>query len=195
MSDPSGGAFWTHNAGLYSNMARQHRAIALQVRTVWSEYIASNARTASPEELARNVPKPTIIDAAEHDIICVVFASMAVEAFINAYGEKTLGSTMKHLDRGLEVPAKWIVIPALVGTPFFTESEHPFGLLKALCKNRNNLVHDKPQYVTIQQLRESVSGQSKALDRYKYEQQAEQAIATLDELAARVPDSLRDLLR
>ena len=85
---------------------------------------------------------------SEAAAIAIVFAGMAVEAYIYDYSARNLGDkfTKDHLD-SLSVQNKWVLIPRLITGTDFPKDRAAFSLLNKLVKSRNNLVHSKSKAV------------------------------------------------
>jgi hypothetical protein len=83
-----------------------------------------------------------------HCAIAIVFAGLAVEAYIYFYGLRH--SSQKLLSRidTLRLEDKWIIFPKLAGIDFPTDRQG-YELLKKLIRNRNKLVHYKAKQVEI----------------------------------------------
>lgn len=80
----------------------------------------------------------------DYCVIALVFAALAIEAYIYDYAAKKLTDNFVrlHLDK-LDLVSKWVVIPKLVTGKDFPKDGQAFCLLKQLVKDRNYIVHNK----------------------------------------------------
>lgn len=91
----------------------------------------------------------------KNSVSCIVFAAMAIEAYIYDYGARHLSDSYvtQHLDK-LDVVSKWIIIPKIATGNDFPKDNHAFELLKKLIKTRNSYIHYKSAKVHIEDLSE-----------------------------------------
>ena len=129
-------------------------------------------------------------EASNHVFVVVVFASMAVEAFIYDFAARNLSDSFvrKYLDK-LNVVSKWVVIPKLVTGKEFPTDNNSFRLLKELISLRNSYVHSKSKRANFDLLKRETT----ADDVYEYEKNwddifksADDAYATLAALASEI---------
>ena len=124
-----------------------------------------------------------------HCLIAIVFAALAVEAYMYDYAARNLGEQFvaSHLDR-LDVVSKWVIIPRLVTGKGFPKGERAYRLLGQLVAHRNSIVHSKsaPLIVWDEKLSEPIVGRraERSLEFSRsLIQKAREAIQALDELA------------
>ena len=81
--------------------------------------------------------------------ITIVFAGIAVEAFINYYivRASSKGMLNDHLDR-LSLESKWLIAPKYLRNVTIDPGCKEMNQLRELIKLRNELVHSKPKIVT-----------------------------------------------
>lgn len=112
----------------------------------------------------RQRKKPLTDDDAEYlgrmngmielaSMVAVVFAALALEAFINDYGREKLSKAYfeNYLDK-LDLVAKWIVIPRFVLGKQLDSGSRGMNSLRWLVRLRNDLVHYKSKVKTISAL-------------------------------------------
>lgn len=87
---------------------------------------------------------PVQKDLAKASIIAIVFATLAVEAYIYDYAARRLGDAFvkDYIDK-LDLLSKWVVVPKLITSHELPRREHWFALLRQLIKARNSIVHHK----------------------------------------------------
>jgi len=117
-------------------------------------------------------------------VIIIVFAAMALEAYIYDYAARNLSDkyAKDHLDR-LDTPSKWLIIPKLITGKEIEENSKAMELLKALVRARNEITHYKSQSIPLVSKRFS-----EFLGKYKNQRESfpamvRDAVRTLDELA------------
>ena len=150
---------WISNHHLYHVIARHSLVSAQKIKTELAHLAQSDdilddesiSRTGRPNPADNSVVVQRSLEMLERQDQClaeaVVFAALAVEAFINYYAVKksSLSYFKKYLD-GLNPRQKWLLIPATFnpGKGLNPERE-PFKSLIALVEARNSLVHAKPK--------------------------------------------------
>lgn len=77
-------------------------------------------------------------------IIVVVFAVTFLEAYMQNYANRRLGSafSVKHIDR-LDVLSKWVIVPRLATLKNVPTDHVGIELLRDLIHTRNRIVHSK----------------------------------------------------
>lgn len=80
----------------------------------------------------------------------VVFAAMALEAYIYDYAARQLGDmyVKNHLEK-LDVVSKWVVIPELVTGRELPGRSKWYPALKELIKARNGVIHHKSSTLPV----------------------------------------------
>jgi len=140
-------------AWYYSELAQRH--LSTMEEGVAREAELARSGQITREELDEVTPelsdvRDSIRDAA---ISAVVFAGMAIEAYIYDYSARNLGKSFTdgHVDT-LNVESKWVVIPKLITGKSFPKDRQAFQLLKRLIKSRNALVHSKSRNIRPSEL-------------------------------------------
>ncbi len=141
------------SAWYYSELAQRHLS-AMEVG-IAREAELSRGGEITREELDEVTPELNDVDNLIHDaaISALVFAGMAIEAYIYDYSARYLGKsfTDNHVDT-LNVESKWVVVSKLITGKSFPKDRQAFHLLKGLIKSRNALVHSKSRYIRTSEL-------------------------------------------
>lgn len=83
-------------------------------------------------------------EQAKTSFIIIVFAAIAVEAYIYDYAARNLGDAFvrDHLDK-LDTVSKWIIVPELVTGRELPQRQYWQGKLKKLVQIWNSITHNK----------------------------------------------------
>lgn len=131
---------------VYSAIARRHAArvdpLAHDIACLHEQ--ALRAPDAVDAEALHAAAIASHLRLSEDAHIAVVFACMALEAFIYGYALSAYSDTYveRFLSR-LDLRAKWVVIPELISGHAFPRDTHAYELLDRLVQMRNDLSHQK----------------------------------------------------
>jgi len=141
------------SASYYSELAQTH--LSEMENAIGREATLTRDGNITEEELYAVMVELHDVSDTVHAaaISAIVFAAMAIEAYIYDYAARHLGKpfTDKHVDT-LSIESKWVVIPKLITGKSFPKDRRAFELLKGLIKSRNSLVHSKSRNVDVNDL-------------------------------------------
>jgi hypothetical protein len=118
----------------------------------------------------------------------IVFYSVFLESLIYDYGCIYLGDSYvrSHLDR-LDFVSKWIVVPKIVTGIDIDKSKPFFCCLKALHRERNNIIHHKTKELNLQIAKDSNDMLKSLMDSTENAKKcAKLAIKALDEISPEI---------
>lgn len=120
-------------------------------------------------------------------VIVIVFAAMAVEAYVYDYAARNLTDsfTENYLDK-LDTLAKWMLVPRLITGKELPKDNHAFQLLTNLIKARNKIVHSKSKSLPNSPSDEFWKTYRESRDTFP--KQVKDAIKTMDTLAIAIEE-------
>lgn len=162
------------NAPLYIDIALGNYNTATEAK----KEIARVTSDTTLEEVERNYITSEYEEVRhKHSVTTVVFASMAIEAYIYDYSAREMSDkfTRTYLDK-LDIVSKWVLIPKLVTSKDFPIERQGFQLMKELFGYRNKLVHFKSTNFTPEKLEDL---QESTVDSYEMATKALEALIQL----------------
>jgi hypothetical protein len=121
-------------APIFSNIARENHGHILALETQ-----IEKARK-KDEETSENLETTP----AKHSLVTVVFAVIAIEAYIYDYAARHFSDAFvsDHIDK-LDLSSKWIIVPKLITGRELPTGRKWFELLKNMIGARNLIAHHK----------------------------------------------------
>lgn len=159
LGDPRPRFIW-HS--FYAEVARRHLAEVEEMFSRRNEIraVMPDSEIACYEQCEELDPIDAAID--EKAISAIVFAGMALEAYIYDYGARKVGEAMveQHLDR-MSLLDKWVTYPLIATGKPFPKDRQGYELLKKLVKSRNALVHARSKLIVLSELPDGFEDRNK----------------------------------
>lgn len=116
-------------------------------------------------------------------LIAITFSAMTLEAYIYDYAVRRLSKKLAEYVDKLDVIGKWIIIPRLITGKEIPRGERAFQLLQELIRDRNKIVHHKPNIFSGEDSDFQKQLAAANRKRVQLRDEARNAVKTLDLLA------------